>query len=223
MALDSDLTTAQTVADELGVGVGELRLPRLISAASEAIRRYLNRPRVHYSAAFVEVVTPHLATPRLVLGLCPVGAIASVVLADGTVVTASDYSVEDSDAGFLYRSTGWTWSGLLRAGLLYADPAVGTEKPAITVTYAGGWVTPVQAVSAGWVGPARSLPYDLEEACVQTVVSLYRKGGADQTIASEALGDYSVSYRTPNIGVGAGGIMPDSVLAILDSYRRPLG
>jgi hypothetical protein len=218
--MDSDLTLPATVAEDLGVDASDPKLPRLIGAASGAIRTYLNRPQLHFSAAYVERLPGLIKQVRLLLGLTPVVAVASVVLPDGSSLGASDYTLEDTELGALYRSVGWPYTGLVHAGLLYDAPAVGTEKKSIVVTYSGGWVTPVQAAGGG--SPTRTLPYEIEEACIATVTSLYRGKGRDSAVASEALGDYSVSYRAPNslIGVGSAGIIPDSVLAQLNPYRR---
>lgn len=209
---DSDLTLPATVALELGGTVDQARLTRLISAASAAIARNLNRPRMHYGAAISEKVAGY-GRERLVLGVAPVISLTSVTLEDGTVLDPSDYELEDSDAGLLYRGSGWPWTGVLRPGLLPNELVAGSERPSITVVYSGGWVTPAQAGSL-----TRTLPYDIEEAAVQTVVALYRKAGADPTVASESLGDYSVSYRGT---MSPGGIIPEAVLAQLATYRRP--
>jgi hypothetical protein len=222
--LDSDLTTVQAVADELGgaVGVGDTRLPRLIHAASAAVLGYINADAIHYAAAFVEKVTPRLGHPRLVLNRMPIISIGSIVLADGTTLAPTDYELEDAKAGFLWRSTGWVWPGLLRGGLLYTDPDMGTERASITVTYAGGWVTPNQVASSGWSALLpRTLPFDIEEATVQAVVARYRRGGTDPEVASESMGSYSVTYRAPPVG----GLLPlpASACALLDNYVRPLG
>lgn len=212
---DSDLTLPATAADALGVDAADPRLPRLIGVASDAIRRYVARPQLHFAAAYVEKLAGYAEQVRLRLGLLPVISVASVVLPDGAVLGASDYALEDLEAGTLYRSVGWPYTGLVRGGLLYDDLAVGTEAKTIVVTYAGGWVTPAQNLGSG--NPTRTLPFDLEEACLQAVSSLYRSQGKDQSIASESLGDYSVSYRGQ---VALAGMVPDSVLAQLDRYRR---
>jgi hypothetical protein len=215
---DSDLTLAATAAEALGVSAADPKLPRLIGASSEAIAGYLRRPRLHYGAAIVERLAGYVGQVRLWLGVTPVLSVASVSLPDGTVLGSGDFTLEDEAA--LCRSAGWPYTGGIRAGLLYDMPAVGTEEKSIVATYAGGWVTPAQAASGVWAGPSRSLPYELEEACIQTVAHLYRKQGTDPTVASESLGDYSVSYRLPSNLVGVGGILPDAVLLQLDRYRR---
>lgn len=212
---DSDLTTPATLADELGVAAADPKLPRLIAVASAAVRGLLNRTQLHWQAGFVEKV-PGYGTDSLVLDLTPVLSVASVVLPDGTAVT--DYTKHEN--GVLFREAGWPFTGRLRGGLPpAADPIAGSEAPTIEVTYTGGWVTPGQAATPGWSGDPRSLPFDLEEAVLQTCVGLYLRRGQDSSIASESMGDYSVSYRNP---VGAGGIVPDAVLPILRQYARPL-
>ena len=117
-----DLTLAATVATELNVSAADARLPRLISAASDAICRYLNRPSVHNQSAFVENLPGH-GRPRLLLSLTPVLSIASVVLPDGTSLSSSDYSLEDAELGFLRRDSGWPSTGLVMPGLLQTDLA----------------------------------------------------------------------------------------------------
>lgn len=212
---DSDLTLAATLATELGVSSADARLPRLIQVASDAVRGYLRRARLHYGAAIVEKVRG-FGTKRLVLDVCPIVSIASIVMPDGSTVDASEYVIEEAEAGLMQRDAGWLNTGVTKPGLLYDLVDAGTQKPSIVVTYAGGWVTPAQVVSP----LVRSLPFDIEEATIQTAVGLYRRGGADGTIGSESLGDYSVSYRLPNSIIGVGGIIPDSVLAQLAAYRR---
>lgn len=219
MAADSDLTTPATVALELGVSAADPRLPRLISVASDAIAAFLNR-QLHYIAGMTELVQG-FGRPRLLLNVSPIVSITSITLPDGTVVT--DYIRENDKAGILYRRSGWASTALARGGLPpQNDVAPGTQEPAISVVYSAGWVTP--AAVAG----VRSLPYDIEEACVQTVVTRYRRGGQDEAISQEALGDYSVTYRD-QMGIASRGsaestgMLPDSVVAQLAKYSRPLG
>lgn len=209
---DSDLTLPATVATELAGGVlaTDPRLPRLIAVASEAIARHLDR-RLHYGAAISEKVKA-FGRPRIVLDVTPIVDITSVTLSDGTVVT--DYSRENDLAGFLYRRSGWVSTGLARGGLPpQNDLAPGTEEASITVVYGGGWVCPAQTGT-------RTLPYDIEEACIQTVAGLYRGNGKDPSVAAESLGDYSVTYRGE---ASMGGMLPANVMATLARYARPLG
>lgn len=215
---ESDLTLPVTAATELSISPGDPRLPRYISVASAAVRSYLARPQLHYSAAYVDKIAG-LSRARLILSLTPVRSITSVVAPDGSTVPSTEYEIDDANLGFLMRITGWPYTGRLRPGLLWSDPDMGTERKSWVITYAGGWVTPAQASSSGWSGPDRDLPHDIEEAVLQTCVGLYRRGGVDQMIAAESLGDYSVTYRTLGAGMGQGGIIPDTVLPLLQAYR----
>lgn len=216
---DADLTLPGTVATELGVDASDARLPRLIASASAAIAGVLRRNRLHYGSAIVEKVFGS-GRSRVVLDVTPIVSVASVVLPDGTSLLSTEYTRESDDAGLLYRASGWPFTGVARGGLPpAADPLVGSETNTITVTYAAGWVTPAQATSAGWAGPARSLPYDIEEACIQLVTNLYRSGGQAANISSESLGDYSVSYAD-RARIGA---MTPGVTELLARYARPEG
>lgn len=215
---DSDLTLPATVATELAGGVlsSDARLPRLIAMASAVIASHLGR-RCHYGATITEKVKGY-GRPRLLLDVTPIVSVASVTLDDGTVVT--DFTRENDAAGFLYRRGCWPSTGLTRGGLPPGnDPAPGTEESSITVVYAGGWVTPAQA-AALVSPPTRTLPYDIEEACIQTVIDRYRGNGRESDLASESLGDYSVSFRAPDPSRGMGGIIPDRVLPLLAKYAR---
>lgn len=186
---ESDLTLPATAAAELGCEASDLRLPRLIGVASGAILRALRRTRLHYGAAIVEKVAGY-GRPRLVLEVTPIVNVTSVVLPDGSTLTLAngDFVIEDADAGFLYRSAGWPFTGFGRGGLPPAnEPAPGSPTGLISVTYAGGWQTPA-------MGGTQTLPFDLEQAALQLVTNLYRGGGQADNISQESLGDYSVTY-----------------------------
>lgn len=209
MSDPSDLTLPATVATELGVSAGDARLLRLIAAVSGAIASYLGR-QLHYVAGMTELAQG-FGRPRLLLNVSPIVSVTSVTLPDGSVVT--DY-IRENEAGMLYRRAGWPQTGLARAGLPpQSDLAPGTQEPAISVVYSAGWVCPSQ-------GGTRTLPFDIEEAAIQAISTLYRRPGADQNIASESFGDYSVAYRGQ---VPTGGLLPDVVLPQLNRYSRPLG
>ena len=88
----------------------------------------------------------------------------------------------------------------------------------VLVTYTGGYVTPSDEVAASAGPPVveavlRTLPWDLEEAVIVAVSILWkwRLGG----YANDVLPD-----RNTAIGRGMGGILPDVVLPMLDTYRR---
>lgn len=215
----TELLTVELLADALGLSPALPALARAAKAASDAVLRYVRRPLV-YEAARVE---KHAGTDqlRLWLQLTPVASVAQVLDAGGLAFDAASYVLEDGPTGALYREAGWPFTGFLRAGIVQGEPYSGSERKALTVTYAGGYVTAGQAQSVGWTGPARSLPEDLEEAVLRTAVSIYQSGGRDGALSAESLGSYSVSYRPPVEAAGAGGgLIPGDVLETLNRYRR---
>lgn len=216
-ALNSDLTTTATLSAELGVSSADARLPRLISAASAVALRYLGRRQLYFQVGIIEKV-PGLGRQTLLVDVVPIVGVTSVLLPDGSAVAVTDlWRTPERDAlGHLFRDVGFPWTGAVRAGLLYSDPAIGTEVPSITVTYDGGWVTPGQVDNGSQLAAARSLPSDVEEAAIHIAVGLYRQGGADRTVSAESLGSYSVTYADR----GNVGVMPASAIEILDQYRR---
>jgi hypothetical protein len=212
------LTDLATIKDELSISGSTLddRLTRLINEASDAIERYCRR-KLTYAEVESEPQAPS-GTGTLVLDRYPLIEVTEIRY-DEAVVDASQYVVEDAESGIVRRMNGvWLPQDLTISGSPSQDGVPGTGRKIIAVDYAGGYVTPNQVADE----LPRTLPYDLERACLSTVTQLYRQRGRDTSIASEQLGDAQVSYRLPNaiIGTGAGGPIPDEVLPLLSRYRR---
>lgn len=211
-----DLTTAGTVAGDLGVAANDAALVRLVTAASKAVARILGRGQLEYGAGIIESVKGS-GRPYLSLARRPVLSIASIALG-GAPYDASDYVLSDADAGLVLRIGGiWPATGLLRGGIVQEELALATaDGQGLVVTYTGGWITPGQAATGGWSGPARSLPEDIEEATIQIVSNLYRARGADANVLAESLGDASYTYAAERKAI------PESALALLEPYRQVL-
>jgi hypothetical protein len=225
MALPANaLTTVETLAYELDIetpasrSAAEADLERRIGVASTAIEGYCGR---HFAEATVTEAVPGHGTQYLTVSRTPVTEITSISY-DGEAVDAEDYdATEKEKAAGLIRSLAGDWYD---TALLAASPSPlplgGTEQPDYTVEYVGGYVLPKDATEDS----PRTLPHDLEEACIQTCVALYRQKGRDQSILSESLMSSSRSYAgsTSNtaIGRGLGGIIPDAVVPLLEKYRR---
>jgi hypothetical protein len=215
MALTANaLTTIASAKTELGIADNDASkdtlLERWISEASGAIERRLGR-----KLRRVEL-TEKLAGsggPELLLSRTPVVAVTKVVL-DGAELAAGDYELEDPEAGILSREAGWPASGDACIGIA-RTPIPGTGARNVAVTYEGGYVLPNDAGE-------RTLPPDLERGCLETVKALFHALGRDPNVTSEQLGDYSVGFAGTNaaIGRGAGGIIPDNVLPLIDAYQR---
>lgn len=225
MALDlRALTQLQTVKDELGITdeSKDGRLERLIHVATDLAEGECGRV-FFYEAAITEKVASS-GSPHIVVGKVPIVSITSITEL-GTALTSDDYealvdsSTRRADSGIIVRKAGetalgqWPWTAARRPDIVQ-DKLPGTESRGITVVYAGGFVTPEQAASDGWAGPARSLPYDLEQAIIELVVSLYRSAGQDRNVSLEQVTDAQQSW-----GRGRD-LIPDSVLRVLHRYRR---
>lgn len=182
MALSENcLTTLSAVKDELRIAQDDTSydsvLERYIESVSASFETLCDR-KFHYGADIVEKVAGY-GTTLVVLSRRPVLSVASVVV-DGSPVT--DYTVHDVEAGLLHRASGWPWTASTQASVTYHQ-VPGTEERSIVVTYTGGYVTPVQATAQ----LPRTLPYDLEQLCIDGVVALFRDRGVNKAMKSEKL------------------------------------
>lgn len=210
----SVLTTLATVKDELGItdGSEDNRLERYIQVASDAIVRYCRR-KFHREAGIVE---KHAGAgfPRLFLDRIPLVSVTEVQIDESVI---DDFDLVDLVTGLLYRDAGWTRRALRAAGVVQ-QPVSGTDDENIQVTYVGGFITPEGDPAQG----DRDLPFDLEQACIDTVTSIRANRGQDTNITAEKLGDASVTYGgvDSGSGKGTGGLIPDGVIGTLKPYRR---
>ncbi len=204
------LTTLALVKDELGITAStyDTVLERMILAASQAIGRFCNRD-FRKEAATERL--PGSGTLRLVLARTPVTAIASIV-DDGTTVGSGTYSIENAAAGIVVGDAVWRSQDLAVGIGIGQEPVPGTGKRALVVTYTGGYVLPGDSTGT------RDLPYDLEEACIVTVVALYRRRGQDRTVVQEQLGDAAQTYASSDAMTAS--VIPAEAQAILRRYRR---
>jgi hypothetical protein len=202
------LTTVATAADAISganATTHQTKLERMINVASDAIEGYCGR-LFGRNTGYVETLAPP-GGECLILALTPLVSITSAVL-DGTAL--SGHAIEDAAKGFVHLDGGW-------GGEDYEDEAEGsvtlatipgTARRVLVVTYSGGYVLPKDA-TAGPPAVVRTLPYELEHACVQVVAALWRnEGGIPPSEVNAA------------IGRGFGGIIPDAVIPILAGYRR---
>ncbi len=211
MALSAHaLTTVGTVKSFIGIPASDLTkdslLESLVNAVSERIEKYCSR---HFEkATYTEYHRGH-ERQRLLLNQYPIVSVTSVEL-NGSVLASTEYEIEDADAGILFRETGWPWKGY-NVGLV-GEPGVSTRN--IKVVYVAGYVLPKDATADN----PRTLPYDLEQACISFVAHLYGgKEGAGKV--SEQQGAVRTDYEKLVLGAGLLSLPPE-VAALCESYRR---
>lgn len=208
MALSAHaLTLAATAQGEPGCsGMTLGQAERLINAISEEIEQVCGR-HFERDAAVVDKL-PGYGGPYLVVTRPPIILPITSIVYNGTLVPTTDYESlgVDAEAGLIYNPSNWAWTAGLQSGVISDTLIPGTERRLYVVTYAGGYQTPAQ-------GGTRTLPYDLEEACIQAVVTAYRELGENLRIRSEGL----LSARTE---YGERSSLPTSVLEKLRPYIR---
>jgi len=65
----------------------------------------------------------------------------------------------------------------------------------------------------------RTLPMDIEQACIETVKAWYIARKRDQTAVSKSVGDLSITYARPNAGERPDAL-PFSALGLLGPWER---
>jgi hypothetical protein len=198
------LTTLATMQAELRTTAvaDENPIERLINVASDAIEKYCGRG--FYKLETTERVFCN-GDRRVILQRTPITSTAAemVVTNDGSAITS--HEVEDATLGFLWLDSGWPAADLVAEGVS-CEPIPGSAQRVLTVKYTGGYVTPSGTGT-------RNLPYDLEQACIDTVASLWRRRGVDRAAPT-------FDAQNDAIGRASGGIIPGAVLPTLNRYRR---
>jgi hypothetical protein len=186
-ASNRNLTTRTTVKDALNItdNDSDALVDRAIEAASTAIENYVNR--VFAKQSYEETVEGH-DHPMLMVTNTPIIGTPTVVCDSDPIV---DFTVDDAEAGTLYRQVGWSAKGWIGWDV---EPYAlqGTGTPRYTVTYDAGYILPGDDVTGSDV----ALPAFVEEACVITAsdwVTRSYSGGGD--VKSKKVGDLQIDYQ----------------------------
>jgi len=200
-AANRQLTTLAAVKGELGIPMSDVSqdtlLTSFIDQASDAIVTFCGRP---FAKEDYRETLPGYGTNRLMLSRTPIVTVSSVV-ADSEIIT--DYLLENPEAGILFRKRGWRWAPTLGWNITW-HPVGSSEDLNFVVEYTAGYVLP------GDQG-TRTLPHDIERACIETVKAWYSAKERDPAITGERIGDYQVSYAQG---------LPTSVVQLLTPWRR---
>ncbi len=186
------LTTTAAVKSALGVSSSKFdtTIDRLISAATSAIVEYVGH--VYAKQTYVETVNG-AEHPMLMLTNTPIVSV-TIILCESNPVT--DFTIQDAEAGILYRSMGWMQSAWVGWGV---EPVAihDTGDLIFTVTYEAGYVTPGL--------PDPDLPAHIEQACIETVVAWYKGQRRDRSVKSKKVGETTIVYDD-QMDYGAAGL-----------------
>lgn len=190
------LTTIEALKSELSIPTEDSSqdavLARAINAASDAVRRYCGRDFARAK------VTEHLigrGSPALLVSLSPIVSVEAVAI-QGQEVDVSELAIDDG-AGILVRLHG-TWPE--------------SDRPNVSVSYTGGWVTPAQAEGEDL---DRDLPHDIEEACL--VIAATRVQSMGQPVDAQIL---QVEQIRVHWSEGGRQSIPQQAAMLLEPYVR---
>ena len=211
MALNANALT--TVATIKGVGYLNISvstyddwLEKQINIYSQRIENYLGRKI--YTRTITNEKYAGNGRTKLYLKNYPVASVTSVTQQDD-VIASGDYDLVSSDySAYLYNEYGW-WANGITKGITKA--IVDTYKD-IEITYVTGYVLPP-------AGSGVTLPADIEEACIQSVVYQYGQiNNKGKTVKSESLQSWSATYIDNQFDMKSG--MLESVKSMLATYKE---
>jgi hypothetical protein len=192
------LTTVTRLQAELKntakVMAASVELAAIIVEVSWDLASRCNR-EFYYASNVVEYVAGFASTNLQVSKHCPIDVTPPATVAvtfDGGPIDPNVYTIPDPGLGFIYNRTGWYWTASLLPNV-QQDPFAGYENRLYQITYSGGWVTPQQALDnpADPILSVRTLPFDIERACLLCCVMWYRMQAQNPLFKSERLMSYS--------------------------------
>ncbi len=176
-------------------------LTALIAAASDQIQRefqFLCRQTYRETL-------PGYGGNILQLKRTPIVSVSSVTHNNEPIV---DYTIEDKDAGHLYRRLGWEWTASVGWDMTgYVIP--NSEHPDFTVEYVAGYLAADQASS--------DMPAEIQLSARETVEYWYKALSRSADIESKSVGDLSITYVT---GEAARFSVPPRAVTRLEKWRR---
>ncbi len=171
-------------------------LNSLITQGSGAIQNFLNR--IPAQQVYRETA-PGFGGTMFTLAQSPVVTVADALF-QGFAVT--DFTVDDPEAGILYRQHLWDYTvqvGWVLGGLVVPSTAALDATGGWQIDYTAGWVLPSQ-FGAGAppvpIGPtAPALPADIRKACIELVKFWYLRRRLDPDVAERRIDNLILRYR----------------------------
>jgi hypothetical protein len=228
------ITVTQASTSDLLVSVADIKevlditdsaydamIERLLSRATARIQNYCGKPLL---VQRYDVRTPSYGSVNLSLPHRFIRTLFAVRDSSSTgqdALSSTGYSL-DVNKGLLYRSEGWEWSAQFNANSIVSDPVVGAEYRRWYLDYSAGFI-PAGGKDSGstWDGTTdtgQTVPADLQEAAIGLVSRSWRSRLRDPDVASERVGELSITYRDTQSARGSLGI-PEDIADLLRPYR----
>ncbi len=200
------LTSLEFIKSELAIDDqdSDLQLRRFIDQASSFIPSYTNR--VFCKETVIETLGAN-GDAILILERTPIVSISAISF-DGTTISSTTFSIEDADAGFLFRDVGWQDTQIWRSDITLRPTHRFRKK--WSVSYTAGYVC------HGSTQGDQNLPADIERAATDLVKSWYLSREQDSNVKRERTGDASETRFDNKESAG----LPPGVMRLLAPYRR---
>lgn len=181
-----------TLVDETGDGDESAFEPRqaeelawALDSASQTVVELAGR---EFVLEAVRETLPGVQGTRLGLTRTPIVTVDALTH-DGDEV--DDYSIEDAEAGRLYRAGGWTWKPAEHDPGILNEARPGSGKYLWQVDTMAGYVTPDLEDLGASPAVVRNLPEPVESVALSIATLLDASRGRDPLIVQERIGDYS--------------------------------
>jgi hypothetical protein len=199
------LTKLADVKADLGIPTTDTSndavLTDLIEEASDEIQREFQ----FFCKQTYRETLPGYGTPILQLKRTPIVTVSLVKHLNDPII---DYTIEDKEAGHLYRKQGWLWTASVGWNMTgYVMP--NTEHPEFTVEYEAGYLAADQ--------PSSDMPGAIQRSARETVKDWYLARKRAEDVASKSVGDLSISYKTASEEKRA---IPARAYSRLEKFRR---
>lgn len=113
-----------------------------------------------------------------------------------TVLTSSEYRIEDDEAGVLTRDSGFSWT-VQQMTALDPYPQMHTERRPWLIEYSAGWIGPggkeASSTGDGTTDTGPTIPTDIEQAVIERAAEWYE---GQVGVASKKVGDLAITYRS---------------------------
>jgi len=205
-ATSTDLTTIPTLVAEIGTLTPTQQdwIKLAIESATALIEQEANQ---FFAEQQYKETIPGSGSSQLMLDRTPVLGTPTIVTTTNEVIV--DFTIEDSEAGILYRRQGWTQEISYQRGIVYDGLGFETH-PGFVVTYNAGYYLP--SFTAEITASQVPLPANYEKACVLSIKAWWHRKNRDSSVSWKQVGDLALGFRgdAPIKGVEVLGLPPEA-------------